>query len=427
MDVQNDRIIWVAYSWQLTAGPCAMCISVTSSDLADGRGGNRDRQALDPEVLHFPLAWDARAKPVPLPEPGMVAPLGLSGLGGFHPEAQSTLTARENEWLAQVKLIDQGFERLLADLLTGIVNGVAEWEPPFDSWRPEAGDGEPRRTHIVVQGPVFPKLLGRIGYRRICLRHPDLHLFFMTFRRRFLTPNPLLLEDTSTEGFPGVIHGPVPSEHEEAVVRKFYVLPPAADYEYRRQGKRPEKAGAGPDPEDTVRGVQRGDYPILVEVFCQGTDLATEKVVLAEFLEGVGLRHVQRPNGRAELEADPNRWWQHPHEAALRRVWVPRLLLEANRASLGRLEELVGGGKQRRSIPEGVLPFSHLKPILSFVQESQFPLSGAVNAVTAARETRDADCDVLDLFMEELRNDPDTALDQVRKAAMDGQTEDEDS
>jgi len=372
MTSSSDSVIWVGYSWQLTAGKSALCVAVSKSEVGEEGDTKQDR-----EVLSFPLIWDSRAKPVPLPEPGMVSALGISGLGGFHPEAQSILGPAGGDWVEQVKLIDQRFERILADLLMGIVNGIARREEPFDGWLPGVAGkrASASSVHIVIQGPSFPKLLGRLAYRRLSMANEQLTVSFLTFRRSFLTPNPLLLSELTTPEQSGrnvLLHGPVPSVHDEAIVRRYYILPrPVSPLEEdkRSSGQQPDFPGL------------RGQYPLLMEAFCQGL-VGQEALVsrVDRVLQSIGFSSGTTPDG--EWVAEWGRWQQHPREEALRRVWVPKHMMEVNAASLAGLRELIGEKPESVADPT-IIPFANIKRVLDVAQESELSIGEFVKQMVA--------------------------------------------
>jgi len=399
MAEQNDRIVWVGYSWELTARQCCLCVAADDARYVDGQ-----RTKEDPSISHYPLCWQANAEPVPPPPPGVVDTLGVSGIGGYLRESQSHLSTRESEWLEQVKLIDQGFERILADMLTGILNSLLDTH--ID------GDGNPRRTYVVIQGPAFPKLLGRLGYRRIREQDAGLSVYFLTFRRRFLTPNPLVLEDgldSTDDGKPrpfgGMIHGPVPSDHEEAAVRKYYVLPAMIH---------------APAVNASNGNVCGGYSPLMLETFGQNTDSKADKDALVGFLAHLGVR--RQNDGTIVAEGNRVGWLDHPSTPAFRRVHVPAPLLEVNQASLQRLREFLGAepGLLGAIEPDSV-PILSLRTVLRLVEDTGVSLSDVVGEVSAAMPDRAdrgrSDDEAMECLLRACRDDLESVIRAVRSVA----------
>lgn len=388
MAKQSDRIVWVGYSWELTARHCCLCVSTDDARFTDG-----SREGGEPSISHYPLCWQANAEPVPPPPPGVVDTLGVSGLGGYLRESQSHLSGRECEWLEQVKLIDQGFERILADMLTGILNGLLGRKNDEG-----AGTG---RTYVAIQGPAFPKLLGRMGYRRIREGDASLSVYFLTFRRRFLTPNPLVLEDgiasVGSAGAPvpfrGMIHGPLPSDHEEAAVRRYYILPATVH--------------APPVP-SAVTSAWQGYSPLMLETFGQNTDTRADKEALVAFLGHLGI-HSQN-DGTIVVEENRIPWQEHPDTPAFRRVPVPAPLLAANRASLDKLREILGGERPAlEAVPSDSVPIPMLRPIIQFVSDRGIRMDRLVDAVVAAEPARET-TDTTTWFLRQCRHNADGVM-----------------
>jgi len=224
--------------------------------------------------------------------------LGISGLRGHYPESQSALSRSEEEWLEQVKLIDQHFERLLADLIMGVINHALD-------------ENKGNKSHrFIIQGPAFPKLLGRLAYRRILDQAAVNGVFFMTFRRRFLMPHPMMADGAPAS----YLTGPIPSVHEHSLAKKYYLLPDI---------KKEETDGLKPD------------IPLMIEVFEHPSKPERAMDAFKSVLNDLGVQRVKGTESYMVDHADADLWELFPSlSSVLQKVPAPRRLLEANRRSL---------------------------------------------------------------------------------------------
>jgi len=250
--------------------------------------------------------------------------LGISGLRGHYTdESQSALSRSEGEWLEQVKLIDQHFERLLADLIMGVINHALD-------------DGDDDEHRFIIQGPAFPKLLGRLAYRRILDRATMAGVFFMTFRRRFLLPHPMMAAEPQET----YLMGPIPSVHEHSLVKKYYL--------------RPEITGVVPN--------EQPEIPLMIEVFEHPSEPERAKLILATALQDLG---VQRESKAIMVGGET--WDRFPTSSSVvQKVPAPRKLLEANRLSLEAMNRAL---KPKWS--DATIDFNSVSPILRLLAEKK--------------------------------------------------------
>lgn len=278
--------LWLGYSWFLGPAKSHLCVTLIDED---GKAN------------HYPLSWDSDLKPTTPPIPGISDTMGISGVGAYLFNSHSKLTNEEEEWRAQVERLERGFERLLADVLQGIVSGA------LDNF---VGN----RVNFVIQGPAFPKLLGRLSYRHLRNSKKDVSFYFMTFRRKFLTPSPLLAWETNSSKFEGMIHGPLPSNHEESIIKRYYIL-----------------------PKNEVNNVAGRFCPLMLEFFQQNEPKEEDNNEMAVFLSSIGLKATPR-----QISVDSNSWSFYPASKAFQVVMVPAPLLLANRSSKAKLHTLLG-------------------------------------------------------------------------------------
>ncbi|MCD4829527.1 MAG: hypothetical protein K8R90_08900 [Candidatus Cloacimonetes bacterium] len=292
---------WIGYSWFITPSRAAIYLACESES----------EKSKDTDSY---LLWKPSSENVPFPEMGVMETLGISGIGGYYKEAQSLLSKESIEWLQQVKRIDSGFERILADMLTETISTITS----------EITDNE--EHCIIVQGPAFPKLIGRLSYRRILENHPKCSLVFMTFRRRFLTPNPVqeFADNAILTENRGILAGPFPSLHEDSICRKYYFLP---NHDTR------EKSAASS---------KQLHYPLMIESFNQTYDVLEENRRLNSLFQGLG---VTRRNGEIVIR-DEARWVLHPGNAEIiQKVFIPIELRNVNNNSILELQNNVSGKK----------------------------------------------------------------------------------
>lgn len=283
-DEEKEAItLWLGYSWFLGPIKSHLCVTVF-----DGV-----------KTIHYPLSWDSDLRPTSPPTPGISDTMGISGVGAYLFNSQSKLSSEEEEWRVQVQKLERGFERLLADVLQGIVSDTLETY-------------KDRKLYFVIQGPAFPKLLGRLSYRHLRNSKKKVSFYFMTFRRRFLTPSPLLKWEKSDKKFNGMIHGPLPSNHEESIVKRYYILP-----------KNEEVLGRF--------------CPLMVEFFHQNEPLPSDNAEMANFLSQIGLRATPK-----FISVDAKKWDYYPDAKAFQVVMVPAPLLIASKASNLKLHRLLG-------------------------------------------------------------------------------------
>jgi hypothetical protein len=314
---QENTTIWMGYSWLLGYPRSYLCISVSDSW----------------KFTHYPVAWDSNVKSSIPPPLGIMDTIGIAGLGTSPIHAQSKLSDIDTRWGSQIKKLERSFERVLADTIQGVI---------YERLKNTSKE-ERYRLNIVIQGPAFPKLLGRLSYRHLRASHSNMSVYFMTFRRRFLTPGPLLLKEGAREIEKGLIRGPYPNDHEESVVRRYYILP--------RTTVPATKANEFPFASDIVYNTPEPAVsfcPLMLEFFCQNQDdeRENEMKALATFLADLKIYHADE-NGFC---TDGNEWSVYPSPAALQRVIVPSQLLEANRQSRKKLQELLGEKKEGISI-----------------------------------------------------------------------------
>lgn len=178
---------WIAYSWRITRTRATMVVASNS--------------AREEKTRLYSLNWPLSACAVPLPDLGTAEPIGLAGLSNWSLYSASPLAEDSGEWVRRLRAIDVQFERCLADLLLSVL----------------LHETQRGARRIVIQGPAFPKLVGRLAYLGDTTEGLDVH--FMTFRRRFLLPNPLV-----GTVLKGGIAGPFPSLHDEGICRRFYAV-----------------------------------------------------------------------------------------------------------------------------------------------------------------------------------------------------------
>ncbi len=304
-------LYWIGYSWFITPSRVAISISSTTSSEGD------DSKDIDNDILD----WEPQTQFVPFPEMGIMETMGISGIGGYYPEAQSTLSPKNTEWLQQVKLIDAAFERMLADaLVREILKCVKRIREAEASKKEEKKIKKPdnKSSHfIIVQGPAFPKILGRLSYRRIMQLAPqDTHLFFMTFRRRFLTPNPVNeMKTTIQSDFRGCLYGPYPSFHDESLCRKYYLL-----------------CRCDTSPEICLQ------YPLMIEFFSQTPDSIVEDDALKNLFTSIGINNYLEQD--FYINSSNDSWVLHPEKGEIiQRVWIPGQLKAVNDNSMQELKK----------------------------------------------------------------------------------------
>jgi len=236
--------------------------------------------------LQWGIKWDIGikcAEPSPINAEGTY---GLSMLGGQYSFLYSPLIENQSPWLEQIQNTDMVFERVLADILLATIIKVQGEETEGDSKTIGKGNlkavkrnGDIGHTEgtgkdinkesriILVKGPAFPKLLGRLAYRRLNDWCGDYRVVFITYSRRFLSPLPFRPpKDFTTDK---IIKGPFPSVHETAILRYFYCLP----------GR--EYIPASCQTPDQL-------LPLRLEVFCQNKSVGwaknTTDIILSEFM-----------------------------------------------------------------------------------------------------------------------------------------------
>lgn len=299
---KNDSsLFWIGYSWFL--GPTQSMLTVS---YVQNEGAKKSKiKAVDSKPESKTFKWPSKIEASAPPDPGIVSTLGIAGIGGYLLDAQTKLSPQELLWREQVKCLEDRFERMLADALMATIHRIIEEHP---------------KARIVIQGPAFPKLLGRLSYRN--MRDGDLDILFMTFRRRFLTPSPLLRHEVLSDKSLGYLYGPIPSFHEEAYTRKYYLLPAMSENQLSFP-------------------IASGHYcPLLIELFEQNVTSSREADLqrLEELLEGLGV-NISSDN-RIVINKDSALWSIYPNQEAFQRVLTPKELLQAHRHSVVKLREL---------------------------------------------------------------------------------------
>lgn len=209
--IKESKCLWIAYSWHISQQKVHLCIGTREVGGTDS--------ALLSNLLYFP--FDISQSATLPPDMGVVAPLGVSGLNGPYQGATSPLDVYKNQWHSYALRMDEEFERTLANLLLPQIFPINNDQEPLFQEEP-IKDNYDFPKYIIIQGPAFPKLLGRIAYRhKVNSNGP--HILFITFRRRFLTPNPIM-----TEAFndikKGIVQGPFPDLNKEALLRRYYLM-----------------------------------------------------------------------------------------------------------------------------------------------------------------------------------------------------------
>lgn len=186
----------------------------------------------------------------------------------------------------------------------------------------------------------------------------------MTFRRRFLTPNPLIETEfvdktdirKKQKDFDGMISGPIPSSHQEAIARKYYILP-----------KLNHGSGENFNP---------GRYcPLMLELFEQNLPRKADKDSLANFLFDIGIRkHQEEENDIIHIANDKKEKWSiHPDIYAFQKVLLPKQMLDIHRLSIDKLRKLLNEKQilKYETLAEEIIRKANKdKNLFSFVKEN---------------------------------------------------------
>lgn len=219
MNNSVGKIYYVAYSWNISGNLIQLCVGYSrESQTKQAHSSSKNEE-------HF-FCYSQKVKvdnAIP-PDMGTSATRGISGLHAISEKSRSPLDIEENYWHQQIEVIDSAFERILADLMLNIIQTkiINSDNDTANTQKSTLADNK-KINYIIVQGPPFPKFLGRMLYRDN-YNGETYQLVFATFRRRFLTPNPFSNMD-ETELKRGKKYGPCPDLNKEALLRQFYFLP----------------------------------------------------------------------------------------------------------------------------------------------------------------------------------------------------------
>jgi hypothetical protein len=170
-----------------------------------------------------------------------------------------------------------------------------------------------QRIQIVVQGPAFPKLIGRLCYSNILEHKTGPSIFFITFRRRFLAPTPVLRPDepiNNNKCLEDYLYGPFPDPHESALIRRFFLWNPAAQ--------------------------NLETLPLMIEVLANEEGGKNSRSEVESFV-----RELNQTGGKYSSFLDSSQWILHPDVTTLKKVYVPKELLNLNKSSWNKLTDLL--------------------------------------------------------------------------------------
>lgn len=292
---------WVGYSWIPDPNNTKLAVHVIETTCGSTGLKKTETPILWSEsTKDFLHKWSVKMDPATFPLAGLEKPTGISGLMGFHPSALSDSFGDGKDWVDQQVAYDYAFEKNLSTILYAIIRKI------YASHRSRKTECNSQKTVVSIQGPIFSQVLDKIDMFCSC---DGFLVSFVTFFRRYLLPNPFLQRESKVSM---QLFGPDPSAHEASLVKRYYLHPNA-----------------------TTSKNEPVSYPIMIELPEGGGRFSSKASMIEEMLTGLGIHEDQ--NQQSYTLKRRTEWSWHPSPIDLLKVYTPKFLLEANKASQNQL------------------------------------------------------------------------------------------